>query len=145
MEIRRKLSITGEYEESDVGYIIDQLVSFNLSNAPTAQVPPSEDINLILRDQDGLVLGGVLGKMYRFALYIHVLWVSEELRGQGYGSRLLHEIESQAQAKGCKLVHLDTWNFQAPEFYVKHGFEIFGTLEGFPEGTKRHFLRKEIG
>ncbi|MMZ59580.1 Acetyltransferase (GNAT) family protein [compost metagenome] len=73
-----------------------------------------------------------------------MLWISETLRGQGYGSRLLEDIESIVRAKGCKLIHLDTWNFQAPEFYKKHGFEIFGELEGFPEGFKRYFLRKQI-
>lgn len=101
-------------------------------------------MNLILKDQDGQIYGGILGLIYRFALYIHVLWISEKLRGQGYGSKLLEEIESRARAKGCKLIHLDTWNFQAPEFYKKHGYEIFGILEGFPEGTKRYYLKKLI-
>lgn len=73
-----------------------------------------------------------------------MLWVSEELRGQGYGSKLLNEAENIVLNKGCKLIHLDTWNFQAPEFYKKHGFKVFGILEGFAEGTKRYFLKKEL-
>lgn len=144
MEIKSQLQLTKEYQESDIQFIINQIDSYNLSQAPTAQEPPSEAINLILKDQEGQILGGILGRIYRFALYVHVLWISEQLRGQGHGSRLLEEIESNARAKGCKLIHLDTWNFQAPDFYKKHGFEIFGTLEGFPEGTKRIFLRKLI-
>jgi ribosomal protein S18 acetylase RimI-like enzyme len=144
VEFKTQFSITEQFQESDIQYIFNQIDLFNLSTAPTAQVPPSENINLILRDQDGQIVGGVLGRMYRFALFIHILWISEQVRGQGYGSRLLEEMESIARAKGCKLIHLDTWSFQAPDFYKKHGFEIFGILEGFPEGFKRYFLRKDI-
>lgn len=144
MEIERKLFLTEEFQESDVQFIINQIDSFNQSIAPTAQESYSEPINLILKDQEGQIFGGVLGRFYRFALYIHVLWVSEKLRGNGYGSRLLDEIEFITRSKGCKLIHLDTWNFQAPDFYMKHGFEIFGILEGFPEGFKRYYLRKVL-
>lgn len=144
MDTETQLHLTEEFQESDIQYIINQIELFNLSTAPTAQDPPSETINMILKDQGGQIFGGILGRMYRFALYINVLWINEKLRGQGYGSRLLEEIESNARAKGCKLIHLDTWNFQAPDFYKKHGYEVFGTLEGFPEETKRFFLRKVI-
>ncbi|MNO54215.1 Acetyltransferase (GNAT) family protein [compost metagenome] len=144
MESKSELFLTEEYTESEVQFIINQIDFFNQSTAPTSQEPTSETINLMLKDQDGKVFGGLLGRRYRYALYINVLWISETLRGQGYGSRLLEDIESIVRAKGCKLIHLDTWNFQAPEFYKKHGFEIFGELEGFPEGFKRYFLRKQI-
>ena len=144
MEIGRELFLTEQYQESEVQFIINQIDSFNQSIAPTAQETYSESINLILKDHEGQIYGGVLGRFYRFALYIHVLWVSEQLRGNGYGSKLLEEIELISRSKGCKLIHLDTWNFQAPEFYIKHGFEVFGILEGFPEGFKRYYLKKSV-
>lgn len=144
MQDEKEVFLSQEYQESDVQFVINQIDSFNLSVAPTNQNPSSETINLFYRDQDGQILGGILGRMYRFALYINVLWISEQLRGQRYGSKLLEEIETIVKSKGCKLIHLDTWDFQALEFYKKHGYEEFGTLEGFPEGFKRHFLRKEI-
>lgn len=144
MGSRPQFSFTEKYQESDVQYIINQIDLFNLATAPTAQEPPSETLNLIIKDQDGKIFGGLLGRMYRFALYVNVLWISEEIRGQGYGSKLLEEAEAIVRKKGGKLIHLDTWNFQAPEFYKQHGFEIFGILEGFPEGVKRYFLRKSI-
>jgi ribosomal protein S18 acetylase RimI-like enzyme len=53
-------------------------------------------------------------------LYIDVLWVKEESRGDGYGSALLEEMEKIAKEKGCKLVHLDTFDFQAKDFYERH-------------------------
>jgi hypothetical protein len=88
-KITTELYLTEEYQEADVQYIINQIDSHNLSVAPTAQNPPSELINLLLKDRDGQIFGGLLGRSYRFALYIHVLWISERVRGVGYGSRLL--------------------------------------------------------
>ncbi|MCR8642017.1 GNAT family N-acetyltransferase [Paenibacillus sp. N1-5-1-14] len=142
MKSNTQLVLTEGYQDSEIQFIINQIEAFNHSTAPTAQ--ESGPLNLILKDEDGHILGGVLGRCYRYALYINVLWISEQLRGQGYGSKLLEEMESISRARGCKLVHLDTWDFQALDFYKKHGFEVFGTLEGFPEGFKRYFLRKSL-
>ncbi len=141
---QRQLILTRGDDDSDAQYIVKQLETFNHSIAPTAQEPSSETVNFVLKDSEGRIFGGLLGRVYRFAFFVHILWVSEELRGQGYGSKLLEEAEAIAREKGCGLIHLDTWNFQAPEFYKKHGFEVFGILEGFPEGFKRYFLRKSL-
>jgi Predicted acetyltransferase len=139
------LFFTDEGQEADAKHLVERIDSFNRMTAPTAQEPASEAVQLFLKDRDGRIYGGATGILYRYALFIHVLWISDELRGQGYGSKLLKELEEKVRAKGCRLIHLDTWDFQAPEFYKKQGFELFGTLEGFPEGFKRHYLRKIIG
>lgn len=65
----------------------------------------------------------------RNVLYIDILWVNENYRHQGLGSKLLEYVEDTAKAKGCYLIHLDTFDFQAKDFYLKHGYEIFGTLK----------------
>jgi ribosomal protein S18 acetylase RimI-like enzyme len=137
------LTITDQFQESDLKYIINRLDSHNLSISPTTQVPPSVNINFLLKDKDR-ILGGVLGRIYRYALFVSILWVSDELRGQGFGTKLLTMIEEKAKKKGCKLVHLDTYSFQAPEFYKKQGYEIFGILDGYPEGIKRYYLKKDL-
>jgi ribosomal protein S18 acetylase RimI-like enzyme len=142
MENKSHLILTEEFQESEVQFITKQIELFNQTTAPTAQEPYSEPLNLLLKDHEGQIFGGIVGKYYRFALYIQFLWISEKLRGQGYGSKLLQEIESISRARGCKLIHLESWNFQAPDFYKKHGFEVFGILEGFPEGFKKYSLRK---
>ena len=62
----------------------------------------------------------------------------------GYGSILLKEVEKIAKEKGCYLIHLDTFDFQAKDFYVKHGYEVFGVLDNCPPGHKRYFMKKDI-
>ena len=55
---------------------------------------------------------------------------------------MLQKVEEQAKSFGSKLVHLDTFDFQARDFYLKHGYEIFGTLENCPEGHNRYYMKK---
>ncbi len=73
-----------------------------------------------------------------------MLWVDEAHRGKGYGSILLEEVEKIAKEKECTLIHLDTFDFQAKDFYLKHGYELFGVLDDCPPGHKRFFMKKKI-
>ena len=77
-------------------------------------------------------------------MYIDVLWIDEAHRKQGLGTKLLQEIERIAIEKNCTLIHLDTFDFQAKDFYVKQGYEIFGILEECPENHCRYYLKKKL-
>jgi hypothetical protein len=57
---------------------------------------------------------------------------------------LLQKVEDQAKSFGSKLLHLDTFDFQARDFYLKQGYEIFGTLENCPEGHNRYYFQKKL-
>lgn len=70
--------------------------------------------------------------------------MKEEYRKMGYGVQLLQELEKVAKEENCSLMHLDTFDFQAKEFYEKNGFEVFGTLENCPPGHARYYMKKEI-
>ena len=76
--------------------------------------------------------------------YIDTLCVDEAYRGKGLGAKLLAEVESAAKEKGCYLIHLDTFDFQAKEFYEKQGYEVFGVLEDCPKRHCRYYLKKVI-
>jgi len=91
------------------------------------------------------VVGGVTGYWGSFGwLYIDQLWVSSEARGRGLGTRLLTLIEDEAITLGCMNAHLNTMSFQAPDFYRRNGYVVFGELEDFPKGHSRLFLRKRL-
>ncbi|MCR3956513.1 MAG: GNAT family N-acetyltransferase [Gudongella sp.] len=129
--------------EDEIEYIKNQLFHFNVSAAPPDQGALSKDINLILKDEDK-IYGGLIGRIYRRCLFIEFLWISEEARGVGYGGKLIIEAEKIAITEQCSFVHLDTFSFQAPEFYKKKGYEIFGVLEGYSDGIKRYYLKKDL-
>ena len=105
----------------------------------------NKQLTFFLRSQEGVIVGGVHGNYGSFGwLYISALWVSEQVRGMGYGTRLMNYIEQEAIKNGCINAYLDTFSFQAPEFYKRLGYRVFGELEDFPAGHSRLFLRKTL-
>ncbi|MBU3208949.1 GNAT family N-acetyltransferase [Clostridium algidicarnis] len=121
------------------------IVEYNLSKAPFTQEPSFVSINRVIKGLNGDILAGINSVLYCWnCLYLDTLWVKEESRQCGYGSTLLNEVEKIAKEKGCKLIHLDTFDFQAKDFYLKHGYEVFGVLEDCPLKHKRYYMKKNI-
>ncbi|WP_434305685.1 GNAT family N-acetyltransferase [Clostridium botulinum] len=130
-------------EEADL--IVDRIVEYNLSKVHGKQEVPLLWINRVIEDTNGEIIAGILSNMYCWnCIYINVLWVKEEYRKDGLGTKLLKEIEKIAKEKDCHLIHLDTFDFQAKDFYIRHGYEIFGVLDQCPENHKRYFMKKNI-
>jgi GNAT superfamily N-acetyltransferase len=90
------------------------------------------------------VLGGAYGTTSWNWLHIGLVWVSAELRRQGMGRKIIAAIEGAARERGCTHAHLDTFSFQARPFYERLGYQVFATLDDFPPGHRRFFLRKRI-
>ena len=125
----------------------DELVVWNgLHQYNEGHVPAAGDtaFAVFLRDADGVIHGGVLARAGRGWLHISSLWVEVSLRGQGYGAQLMVAAEAEGQRRGCHSAYLDTFSFQAPDFYKHCGYEVFGVLEAFPEGHQRFFMRKSL-
>jgi hypothetical protein len=53
-------------------------------------------------------------------------------------------LEDEAIRRGCKHAHVDTLSFEARPFYEKLGYELFATLEDYPEGYCKYFLKKRL-
>jgi ribosomal protein S18 acetylase RimI-like enzyme len=133
----------GTNEEENL--VKNGLFEYNFNEVPFTQESPFASINRVMKNSNGDILGGIISKMYCWnCLYITVLWVSENFRKEGCGTTLLKEVENIAKEKGCRLVHLDTFDFQAKDFYIKHGYEVFGILEDCPVGHVRYFMKKNL-
>ncbi len=78
------------------------------------------------------------------SVYIDVLWVEENIQKQGYGTRLLDAVEREAIKNGCVFSLVDTWDFQAEEFYLKNGYERIGELKNYWLGHSKIYLRKNL-
>lgn len=129
----------------DVEYICDRLVEYNLSQVPKTQQIDFVNIDKKIVDEENNIVAGCLAKMYCWnVIYIDILWVNERYRKHGFGTKLLKEIEKIALEENCSLIHLDTFDFQAKDFYTKHGYEVFGVLEECPEGHCRYYLKKKL-
>ena len=101
-----------------------------------------EKLAVFLRDSEGEMVGGVFGATSLGWLEVYQLWVRKELRGRGHGRTLMDIVEEAAVARGCSQAILDTFSFQAPEFYQKLGYEVIASLD-YSE-HKRYFLKKHL-
>ena len=104
----------------------------------------AQRICFVLQSPDGEAVGGVTGVVYWDWFSLDLMLIQEEFRGRGYGHRLLVLAEEEARKRGAKYVHLDTFSFQAPDFYRQHGYEVFGALEDFPAGHQRYYMTKQL-
>jgi GNAT superfamily N-acetyltransferase len=118
------------------------LVTFN-----RAQAGPMNYSRAVLsaRDARGRLLGGLILQSYWRESYIELLWLSARARGAGAGGKLIKEAERRARRRGSRLIHLNTYSFQAPGFYEKQGYRRFGTISGSPRGKRRYFYFKRLG
>lgn len=140
-----ELQLIQVIESDDYKVIGEGLVSYNTSHVPMLQEKGIHPVNLMLKDVNGEIAGALMSRIYGWnAMEISILWVAEKHRGKGLGTRLLNEVEAIAIESNCTLIHLDTFDFQAPEFYKKLGFELFGVLENSPTGHKRYYFSKRL-
>ena len=103
-----------------------------------------DSVAVFLRQDDGAVLGGISAYVNWDWLQISLLWVDDALRGQGYGTALVEAIEARGRERGCRYAHLSTFDFQAAAFYERLGYEVFASLDNYPAGHERRFLKKAL-
>jgi len=140
-----KLSFHSNWSNEDAPYIREKLMEYNMQYLSNEEIAfANEDVSITVQDEEGNILGGITGNTKLHCLFIQFLWIDESLRGLGVGAKLLKEIEELAVKKSCKMVRVDTFSFQAPEFYKKQGYEVYGTVEDFPKGYSHYMLLKRV-
>ena len=132
-------------KDEEAEYIGNMLLEFNLESKPLSQEKPFIGINRCIKDEKGDVIGGILACLALWnILSIDTLWVKKEFRNKGVAKQLLSLVESEARNMGCHIVYLSTYDFQAKDFYLKNGYEIFGVLEDCPKGHRLYHLSKRL-
>ncbi|MCS2170915.1 GNAT family N-acetyltransferase [Scandinavium sp. TWS1a] len=103
------------------------------------------ELGVYARDENGIMLGGLIGKRKGDWLCIDYLWVSDAARGKGLGSELIRGAENRIREWGCSHMLVDTASFQALPFYQKCGFTLHSSIKDFPhQGMQRHYLTKAL-
>ncbi|TDL30943.1 GNAT family N-acetyltransferase [Jeotgalibacillus sp. S-D1] len=138
------LHITKEHIKTEENQIHHKLYEFNASHFPEDLRGRYEEMKLFLKDAEGNVKGGLLGEFCWNWLEIHTLILDENLRGTGYGSKLLNEAEQLAREKHCDFIKLDTLSFQALDFYKKHGYSVYGTLDNVGRDFSHYYMKKDL-
>lgn len=136
-------------ERIDVGsdsahfaWLEDRLYEYNVQ---ATGIDDGDWLSVLVRDDDGAIVAGLGGTTWGGTLEVRQLWVHASRRGSGLGSKVLHAAESEAWRRGCTQAVLNTYDFQAPAFYARHGYAHIGTVEDYPRGHRAFTLRKLLG
>lgn len=129
-------------EEVRSGFVGRQLREFNYRYA--GEYPEVQYIRLNARDSEGKVVGGLRAIVAMYWLRIEVLWVHEDVRGNGIGSQLLMEAERMSRELGAKNSALETFEWQAPQFYARHGYEEVARMDKYVGDFYLAIMRKAL-
>lgn len=135
-----RLSFEDRPSENEVEAIGDRLGEYNERFFDN---PNYAYFGLFVRSEAQAIRAGLVGHVYAGWLFVKYLWVGAELRRGGIGRGLMTEAERRALALRCHSAWVDTFSFQAPEFYKKLGYREFARLD-YPPGHQRIFFRKQL-
>lgn len=125
----------------DSNYVRNKLIEFNSIHVPNGRY---EEINLCIKNDKEEIIAGLNSAVCWNWMEIDILWVHDKYRIQGFGKRLLEEAEKIAREKKCTFIKLNTFSFQAPEFYQKYGYKIISIIENAPQDNKHYYLIKDL-
>ena len=114
-------------------------------NREAADLDAVRNFACFARAKSGEVVGGAIARCWGRCCELLHIWVAEEQRSKGIGRRLVGQVEEYAHSHEASIVYLDTFSFQAPEFYRSLGYQVVCEFEGFPDGMKKYIMRKVIG
>ena len=135
------ITLEAEPQPADMSAIVKGLAEFNREH--TGGATP-EYLLATVRNDEGTVVGGLLGATYLGWLQVHSVWLPDTLRGRRYGTELMALAEGEALRRGCTRVFLETFSFQALPFYEKRGYAVHSRLADFPIGGARYALTKNL-
>ena len=136
MQVRLENAVSQKAQE--IGGLVR---SYNRSKREAAE---SEPLNIYVEDDSGELMAGLVGETFGNWLEIEYLFVKEDIRGQGIGSQLLQQAESEAKKRNCRFAFVNTYQFQAPAFYQKYGYKEVFTLKDYPYTGQRHYYQKDL-
>lgn len=136
--MKLRLENTDSKKIQELGNLIR---SYNQSKREPSK---SEPLNIYVEDEQGNLLAGMSAETFGNWLEIEYLYVSEDLRGQGIGSEILNRAEQEARERKCKYSFVNTFQFQAPDFYKKHGYKEVFALKEYPYTGERYYYTKDL-
>jgi ribosomal protein S18 acetylase RimI-like enzyme len=135
------ISIDPSASLADVDVVRRGLIEFNARHLPDDNYEP---LTVLVRDGDHRVVGGLLGSFYWGVVAVDIVWLADNIQGQGIGAQMMQLVEEEACRRGASCIHLDTMSFQARGFYEKLGYQVYGELTGYPNGVSRSYMVKQL-
>lgn len=135
------IALESEPKQEEISSIGRRLLKFNESKIYPENY---ERVFISVRTEDKNLVGGLIGAIFWNVIHVEVIWTDETFRNKGIASELLRKAEAYAITKDCYLALLDTFDFQAPDFYRKRGYEQVGQIDNYPKGHVKYYFKKEL-
>jgi GNAT superfamily N-acetyltransferase len=114
------------------------------TNAAVAALRNVRPLLVFAREQSETVVGGAVGRTWGECCELRQLWVADSHRRCGLGTRLVREVERSARQRGCRLLYLETFSFQAKPFYEKLGYQVAAEIKGFEDGIVKYLMTRDL-
>jgi GNAT superfamily N-acetyltransferase len=101
-------------------------------------------LSCFARNASGHAIAGAVGRTWGDNAELQQIWLPDSLRKHGLGSKLLSAFETAAQERGCKLIYLETWSFQACVFYEKNGYRVAFEIAGYADQLAKYTMTKTL-
>lgn len=138
------MKIVQQEVQQDRDFIRQKVIEHNMASLAGNPKSQNEQTGFIARNDEGEIIGGITGTAYWGNMHIDFLWVDPESRGQRIAEQLMQQMEQHSRNANYRLMMVDTFSFQAPEFYKKQGFREFGVLKDHPAGHSQHYFEKRL-
>jgi GNAT superfamily N-acetyltransferase len=136
-----QLSLEDNPSPKDLDFLEGQINTHNMVQTGRRDFRP---LAIFLRNADKQMMAGLSGYTWAGFCEIRFLWVHEDVRGLGFGKQLLSGAEAEAKARGCSLIVLTSYSFQAPDFYGQLGYDEVGHVKDCPPGQTQYYFKKHL-
>ena len=136
-----RISIEANPSAEDLEFLQDQIDRYNIR---VTGFDDFQRLAVFVRDEQGQITAGISGYSWGGMCEIEYVWIQESQRRQGIGTQLLQAAEEEAARRGCHVIILDSYTFQAPGFYQKMGYTTVGIYDGCPIPYRRHYFEKRL-
>ncbi|MBV9791171.1 MAG: GNAT family N-acetyltransferase [Chloroflexi bacterium] len=137
----KHLLVEDQPAEQDLEFLEDQINRYNMAQVAAFD---ARRLAIFVRDEQQIIIAGISGYTWAGMCEIQFLWVAAELRGQGHGGRLLEAAEQEARDRGCQIVILNSYSFQAPGFYGQRGYSLVGQIDNCPPHHSNSYFKKML-
>ena len=122
--------------------VFDEQYETNFGSGMLEKLEPQD--YYLRREEDGRLIALLHAQQVLENIHIKALVVGKEHQKKGLGASLLAELEEKAAETGVTSITLSTQSYQAKDFYIKQGYEIYASLADVPQKgiTKYHFIKR---
>jgi GNAT superfamily N-acetyltransferase len=135
------LALEDNPSPEDLDFLEHQINEYNMVRTGARDF---RHLAIFIRNAEKQIMAGLSGYTWAGFCEIRFLWVHEDVRGRGYGKQLLAAAETEVKTRGCSLVVLNSYSFQAPDFYRRLGYDKVGHVKGCPSGGANYYFKKHL-